>query len=254
MTAAKITEADLCAAFIAAVWKEGKWTAYPETAGFDILLVRNEDGAQMGLEAKLKLNVKVISQALPEYLGHQYGMNGPDFRAVLVPHDTNADLAPLCRALGVGVIAQRVHPDSRSVYSSAFSPALPEARSDCYWDHKWHEWGPITRCKLPEYISDAGAGHPAPLKLTDWKIRAIKLAIILEERAVTRADFKALGLNPQRWLDPWTKWLVRDADGGYVPGPGMPKLKVEHPTNYEQIKADKAKWIPAAAPKQGVLP
>jgi len=253
MTQPKITEADLCAAFIAAVAKDGKWTAYPETAGFDILLVRNDDGAQMGVEAKLKLNAKVISQALPDYLCYRYGMDGPDYRAVLVPRDTNADLAPLCRALGIGVIGARVQADPPNVHSRPFWPPLPERRSDSYSDQDWHEWGPVTRCKLPEYISDAGAGNPSPLMLTDWKIRAIKLAIILEERPVTRADFKALGLNPQRWLDPWTKWLIRAADGGYIPGPGMPKLEREHPTNYAQIKADKAKWMPAVTPRQGVL-
>jgi hypothetical protein len=248
----KITEADLCAAFIAAVVKEQAWTAYPETAGFDILLVRNADGAQLGLEAKLKLNAKVISQALPSYLQYSYGMDGPDYRGVLIPRDTSADLAPLCRALGIGVIAARVQPDPAYVRTQAFWPPLPVRDKDHYGDQHWHEWGPVRRCKLPDYVPDVGAGNPSPLKLTEWKIRAIKLAVILEERPVTRADFKALSLNPQRWLDPWTKWLVK-TDDGYIPGPGMPKLKFEHPTNYEQIKADKAKWMPAAAPKQGVM-
>lgn len=252
MAAAKITEAELCSAFLAAVAKRGGWTAYPETAGFDILLVRDADGVQLGIEAKLKLNAKVISQALPKYLYYSYGMDGPDFRAVLVPRDTNTDLAPLCRALGIGVIAARVHDDPPYVRTQAFIPALPEGGGDHYRDQDWHEWGPVRRCKLPEYVPDVGAGHSAPLQLTEWKIKAIKMAILLEERPVSRADFKALSLNPQRWLDPWSKWLVSTPEG-YVPGPGMPKLKQEHPVNYEQIRADKAKWMPKPVARQGIL-
>jgi len=78
-------------------------------------------------------------------------------------------------------------------------------------------------------------------------VRAIKLAIIVEERPATRADFKALKLHPQRWLDPWAKCPV-PTEEGCVAGRGMPKLRQEHPTNYEQIKADKEKWMPAPAP------
>ena len=73
---------------------------------------------------------------------------------------------------------------------------------------EWHDWCPNQRCKIPDYVPDVAAGRSAPLQLTEWKVRAIKLAIILEERPVTRADFKALKLHPQRWLDPSAKWLV----------------------------------------------
>ena len=51
------TEVALCSAFIAAVPRE--WTAYAETAGWDILLVRKADGFQIGVEAKLKIGVEV---------------------------------------------------------------------------------------------------------------------------------------------------------------------------------------------------
>ena len=58
MTAGFAKESDLCAAFLASL-PEG-WTAYPETAGFDILLGREVDGFQIGIQAKLRLNAKVI--------------------------------------------------------------------------------------------------------------------------------------------------------------------------------------------------
>jgi hypothetical protein len=46
---AKTSEADLCAGFIAAATKGGSWTAYAETAGYDILMVRASDGVQIGI-------------------------------------------------------------------------------------------------------------------------------------------------------------------------------------------------------------
>lgn len=102
----------------------------------------------------------------------------------------------------------------------------------------------MQRCALPDYVPDVAAGSSAPVKLTDWKVKAIKLAVLLETRAVTRADFKALGLDPSRWTDRHTGWLVA-GDAGYRPGPGMPDFKAQHPRNYEEIRADIAKWAPA---------
>ena len=96
------TEAELCAAFIAALPKE--WTAYPETGGFDILLSRNADGFQIGVEAKLRLNAKVICQAAEE-VGYSYvDRPGPDCRAVLIPDGVSLDLAGLCPLIGITVI------------------------------------------------------------------------------------------------------------------------------------------------------
>jgi hypothetical protein len=37
---------------------------YPETEGWDILLVRVSDGFQIGIQAKLALNIGVINQCL----------------------------------------------------------------------------------------------------------------------------------------------------------------------------------------------
>ena len=86
------TEAELVAAFCALIdparWARNpsdapRWTQYHETAGWDLLLV-NPDGVQIGIEAKLSLNPKVLDQALPGRWGEE---RGPDYRAVLVPAD-----------------------------------------------------------------------------------------------------------------------------------------------------------------------
>lgn len=72
------TEAELCARFIAAIGAD--WTAYAETEGWDILLVRKADGFQIGIEAKLKFNLDVVTQAL-ETNTYAVVSPGPDCRA-----------------------------------------------------------------------------------------------------------------------------------------------------------------------------
>lgn len=235
-------EADLCTAFIAEATRDGQWVAYPETAGFDIVLARKDNALQIGIEAKLALNAHVLNQALPRYRW-DIGYTGPDYRAVLVPGGkTQLGLYSIAAHLGITVLTFNAgYPNSPRV---AVAPALPNAA----WEHEhWHEWCPMKRLALPDYVPDVGAGHPAPVALTEWKIKAIRLAIILEERPVTRADFKALSLDPSRWTDKWTGWLEATPQG-YVPRPGhIPDFKAQHPVNYEQIKADRAKWTPKPA-------
>ena len=70
------TEADLCREFTAAVREHGEWTAYPETCGWDLVLV-HQTGVQIGIEAKKTLNAKVLVQALPRWRRDEE--NGPDF-------------------------------------------------------------------------------------------------------------------------------------------------------------------------------
>jgi hypothetical protein len=97
---------------------------------------------------------------------------------------------------------------------------------------------------VPDYVPDVIAGASAPVALTAWKVKAIRLAVLLEERAVTRADFKHLQLSPTLWTGP-QGYLMR-TPAGYVPGDRMPDLRRQHPRNYEEIRADKARWAPAA--------
>lgn len=250
-------ESDLCAAFIAAL-PDG-WVSYPETAGFDIVLVRS-DGVQVGVEAKLGLNAKVLIQAVDHV--HQRwngGVVGPDFLAVLIPygHRTH-EMVTIAGYLGLAVIEQHdaVTFEHRYRYERfklkapdcfPFSPALP----DIQWpdnDHYngWRDQMPAERCKLPDYVPDVVAGAPSPSTLSEWKIGAIKLCVLLEKRGtITVADFKALRINRQRWLE--AKWIApTEHRGRYALGPRPLNLRAQHPVNYTQIEADFEKWAPAA--------
>lgn len=238
------TEVALCAAFIDQVDKR-IWTSYAETGGWDILLARKSDGFQIGIEAKLTLNIDVINQAIEQHSGWMAVKAGPDCRAVLVPGGTGK-LGHICDYLGLVVIVMQ----SATEYSKPrFSPRLPEKPDQWSGSDDWHEWCPTKRHKLPEYVPDVAAGASAPLQLTDWKIKAIKLAVILEKRGyVTREDFKHLSLDHRRWIA--EGWLllppkVKEGPNGYVAG-GMPNLKKQHPRVYVEIAAKYETWRPKA--------
>ena len=222
--AAFASEAALCAAFLAEVSrvhsgaKTARWTCYPETGGFDMLLVREADGFQLGIEAKLALNATVVTQALPGWRWNA-AATGPDCRAVLVPRGCAAGLVEICQHLGITVIAMGVPRPSRA---PLYTPGLPSLSRGTKVNQDWHEWCPTRRIALPDYIPDVTAGRRSPTKLSEWKIAAIKMAILLETRAVTRADFRALKMSPTRWLNPRDGWLRRTATGGYVAGPPVP--------------------------------
>lgn len=175
-----------------------------------------------------------VSQALPDH-GY-WTTSGPDYRAVLVPvRGTENGLVSICRALGIAVIEVRTKNPYERV---GFYPALPDRQ---FGSQDWQEWCPSKRCAVPEFIPDVSAGASAPTQLTPWKIKAIKIAIILEERPVTRGDFKALQIDPTRWMAPSFGWLLATQDG-FVKGPSLPDFKGQHPRNYEEIRAKKAEW------------
>jgi hypothetical protein len=230
-------ETDLCAAFIAAL--PGGWTPYPETAGFDILLSRKADGFQIGVQAKIKLNAVALAQAL-EGWGWAYRAKGPDCRAILVPRDALvAGVYQLAAHLAVTVIRASKDPHWTR---AQFQPALPDDRNRYSRDEDWHELCPTERLSLPDYVPDVAAGASAPVQLTEWKIKAIKIAIICEIRGfVTRADFKALHIDPRRWID--ARWMVPCAEGFKDAGTF---LKTQHPKVYEEIKAQASEWMPLA--------
>lgn len=262
MSKAKLfaTETDLVAAFCSCLaperWRLNptsapKWVAYHETAGWDLLLA-HPDGRQIGIEAKLSLNAKVLSQALP---GRWADERGPDYRAVLVPLDgLQNHMTEIARHLGIVVLAVsecRVYRHDDRPASYDFSPRLPDSRST--WDLRdWPDWMPADRCRLPDYVPDVTGGKAAPVALTDWKIRAIKLLILLERRGyVTRKDMKALGISPTRWTEHFHGFLVA-SEGGYVRCSRTPDLKAQHPTNWAQIEADYDTWA-RIFPESGVV-
>jgi hypothetical protein len=227
-------EVDLCSAFLTLV-PDG-WLAYAETGGFDILVVREKDGFQIGVQAKLRLNAKVICQALETGRASAVMDPNPDCRAVLVPKGAvGADMARVCAHLGLTVIALDSGRPAR------LSPDLPRLKQDGE-GRAWFEQGPSRRISLPALVPDVVAGAPAPRMLTAWKIRAMRIAVTLErEGRVVREDFKHHKVDIRRWIAPGSRWLVRNGDG-WSQGPGLPDFQAQHPRNWSQIAEAYHAW------------
>lgn len=224
------TEAALCAAF-AEVVKAAGWKVYNETAGWDQLLV-NDKGEQAGVQAKLRCNVDVIYQAL------QRSHIGPDWHCVLVG-SRNHGFNDVCFACKVMVFS----PD----YDRRFRlDRLPGGRRSFLTDTTlglWESmrWNPEQRHTLPAYLPDVPAGVPCPVQLTEWKIKAIRLCTLLRINGVlTRADFKAHGVNSQRWFIGKTRWLenVHGKRGVYRVVAGAKLPDEAHPEVAAQIRAE----------------
>lgn len=271
--AAFAKETDLCAAFLTCVPDD--WIAYPETCGWDIVLAHRETGIQIGIEAKLTLNAKVLVQAVETaHRSYRIAEPSPDFRAVLVGRVV-AENSALAGFLGLKVLhvqpADRRYCPPQGTPKSAWmvnryrwEPAItewnPRRRKDDWYGGTdgWTDWAPPERLRLPEYLPRVAAGASAPRKLTDWTIQAIKLCIMLGRiNMVSRAHFGALKLSPSRWCD--GHWLAKGPRGFWMPGPRFPggRLKREHPEVWAEIEADWAKWgepiVVAAGGRQGAL-
>jgi hypothetical protein len=220
------TEAELCAAFIAWATGEG-WTGYAETGGWDIVLA-HPDGTQIGVQAKMKFNIKVLDQTVPEQWNAWYDEAGPDFRAILLPADAHG-AEKICGALGIRVF-QHAGFERRT-----FNPSISMHRTWC----GWHWWSPKQRIKLPAYVPDVPAGASGPSQLTEWKVAALKIAAVLELRGyVTRADFKRYSIDPRRWLGPPCEWIQpTDVPGRFERGPGL-DFERQHPVVYPQVLED----------------
>lgn len=237
------TEVELCQTFINDIPAE--WTAYPEVANFDILLVRAADGFQIGVQAKLKFTLKLIEQAI-EYSGSEVCSEGPDCRALLIPAGEERNhLGTICAYIGLTIIRCQRERERYSSSRHVFRPALPTINDSLSWygQRDWHEMGPEKRCTLPAYIPDVKAGDRSPVQLTDWKIKALKICAILQIRGfVTRQDFNHIRIDHRRFLTPGALWMVRE-NGVFKRGPYMPPFERQHPEVFKQIVAEAPTWM-----------
>lgn len=215
MAKQKISEAELCSQFIEYATKKG-WKAYPEQNGWDFLLFGS--GIQVGVQAKLTLNTKVLEQAIPKVFD---GVTGPDFRAILVPENT----APtICSNLGIVVFTPIKQLPRQMTSCDEISLRLRDEL----------RWYPEKRYPQPEYESGSVAGSPCPVTLTDWKIKALKIIARCEVRGyVTSKDFKQLNISPTMWLYSNRKWLKPLGDGKF--GIGKVDFHLTHPAAYAKI-------------------
>ncbi len=234
------TEEALCNLFTQEMEQLG-WTVYPETGGFDLLLVWEATGHQLGVEAKLALNAKVVDQIIPDdfHTGEPRPPQGPDFRAVIVPSltDSSKGLAKALKVLGI-----QVFDVNNSGSGLSFMPAVRRYIGEdqwsttkrdlpVYWDTYWHDFNPQTRCTVPPMKPNLRAGIPSPLKLSPWKVGALKVLADLQlDGFVTARSVRLHGIDPRRFCstDGWLKAL---GDGKWGLGK-VPRFDEQHPEEF----------------------
>lgn len=228
-----MTEVELCTWFQVVAEQQG-FTVYNEWGGYDQLLVA-ADGTQIGVEAKLRANSEVLSQAINGWQWRDradtWADRGPQTRAVLVPKASKS-FRYIADALGVVVFAR-----------GAYEKSLWRRRR--FWEiikEDRYRWG--KGVDLPPFIPDVVAGAPSPVRLTPWKIKAIRLCNRLRDKGfVTVHDFKEFKVSPTRWQH---HWLKPDGKEGraikWVPIGGDVKLPDEqHPIVAAQMRAEDVK-------------
>jgi hypothetical protein len=241
------SEAALCAAY-AAFASESGWVVYPETAGFDMLLVRPEGdphaGTQIGVEAKLKLNAKVVDQILDRVPWDINWEKAPDYRLVLVDDPGRAGgIATLLRRCGVTTIAPEPDPD-RMRHSTVLWPEDTRTKSGTWFvvggqhDSHWTDLNPANRCDLPEFVPLVAAGVKSPIQLSRWKIGALRILAELEVKGtINRSRIKELGCDPSRWTRGDDAWLDPSGKGLFVSTDRIPKFADQHPETWVEILA-----------------
>lgn len=192
----KESEADLCAKFAVIARQEG-FKVYAETADFDLLLVAGDackgfkSGDQIGVHAKLRANIPVLWQALPRSMRS----NSPHYYAILVPKadDMYIDIA---RQLKVTTIEGDWFAGSVKYNGRSFQ---------CL---NWYRFEPRKPCWVPDCeVHDMPAGVPSPQQLTKWKLAAIKLCLLCEERGyLLSSDFLQAEISMMRWRQ--KGWIV----------------------------------------------
>lgn len=198
------TESEMCAAFQRQM-KACGWRVFPETSGFDILLVAGstarwgatwkkqlvEEGLQIGVEAKLRPNIKVLYQSLPMRHGAR---SGPDFHMVLTPTHSSEFVAVAGR---LGILVASITPEIRFKGDNdlRMPPLFPFAR--CLYSEP---------CWVPGVEVEMSAGAASPRTISPWKLKAVRFCIEAEKRDfVTASDFAEAGLSAstfvrQRWF------------------------------------------------------
>lgn len=244
------SEAEMMANFILYAEASG-YDCYSETNDYDLYLVCKETGYQIGVEGKQSFNAKVIDQASIE---KAYSSISPDFVCCLVPEGGKEDLISIANKLNVTIIRSKGkligNPELNQCKSvkykgstvQAFLPSLPNFKINNYWiNNKWFDLCPIKRHSIPDYKPDVISGSKSPLKLTSWKIKAIKICCVLKTRGyVIPKDFKELKIHQSLWGQ--RGWIVKGKKRGEWIEGELPDFEKQHPVNYKEIFNDIDNW------------
>lgn len=193
------TEADLCSAVIVRL-REWGWTVYPESCGFDFVAVR--DLIQVGVEAKLRPNLRVLSQALDRF---DRRLRVPHCIATLVER-RNADFDRVAERAGLTSLSWVSHfmDANPRHFETELRNGQLRFRTAC-----GSEAGTL---RLPDLVIDVPAGVPSPQTASAWKVRAVKMALRLRAgEEITRSNLDSEELAYSTF---WARGWIERANPG----------------------------------------
>lgn len=200
-------EADLCTLLSERAREQG-WHVHPEIPGHDLLLVATPEvktvnaraGDQIGVQAKLRPNFEVLTQAMPR----TWGNKGPHFHAVLVPV-ASKEFDQVATRCGIVVMeaTRRVWSQNENCWVRTRGIGhelryLPPSMRHYYDSMEWH----------PEVEILVPAGVKSPRTVTPWKVNAVRFCLEAVERGfITTDDFRKAGLSmtvwrQKNWIEP----------------------------------------------------
>jgi hypothetical protein len=195
------SENELCDVFIEHARGQG-WKIYPETANWDILIAKN---IQIGIQAKLKDNVDVLSQACDwnhKFSDISFNNPQPHLKAVLVPR-ASIEFSKVAHALGLFVI------EGTAIEWNLAGEGkwIKQIKANLDGYNKKYLVAPKNLCWVPEIEIDVPAGVKSPKQITPWKVAAVKICIKLKDKGyLTSKDFKEAKLSMTLWKK--KKWLL----------------------------------------------
>lgn len=207
------SEAHLCDVFATDCRARG-YRIYPEhEAGWDLVVVA-PDGTITGVEAKMRGTCEAIYQAWDRSRRRAQwdAEHLPHHAATLVPAPLPTGFPEVAHQLGIGAIAYRV--DGIKLASERGTYDRWSAGHD--WERVEDQLRLGERMSggiwLPPVEGGVAAGVANPLRVTQWKIRAIRLCLRLRRVGhLTTLDFRELGVDIRRWVA-HDRWLRRDGD------------------------------------------
>jgi len=242
-----LLEEQICEAF-SEYAQTHSWVVYPETGSWDMLLVKGD--IQIGIQAKLKLNIKVIHQALPHDYRRTAGINlsvpGPNYRAVLVPQ-RDYDFMDVCAACHLACFCPEVdrYGDARWLDQGLI------AESEFGKEYLWTPSKPVW---LPEHVPTMAAGVPSPRSMSKWKEGALKAMAHLEIHGhITSKDFASYGVSASTFVQ--RDWIRSSGckEGRhtlYLRGSKAHQLLGKNPGEYKKYLEVMAGKIPVNAEPQ----
>ncbi len=183
--------------------KAGGWPVFPETSGYDMLLVATSEvqavgikaGDQVGVEGKTTGNLKLLTQIRP----HPRATEGPHYHMAVIPRAL-PDFDEIARAMGIMVTeacvsrwsgGKKVWDRSDFRYALSFFPTYYR---QYYSKSLWH----------PEVEVWVPPGVNSPKSVSPWKVKAVKLCLLAKKQGyITSADFRMLGVSMTLWRNRW---------------------------------------------------